>query len=74
MTFHENATPFPKVDTNAIVFLSRNLNLVGKSYGSGAIKVESRNLDKVPIPEHIVDKYNLKRQKYKTKTQQLELF
>lgn len=52
----------------------QNLRLVGKSYGSGAIKVEPRNLDKVPIPEHIVDKYNLKRQKYKTKTQQLELF
>ena len=52
----------------------QNLRLVGKSYGSGAIKVEPRNLDKVPIPEHIVDKYNLNRQKYKTKSQQLELF
>ncbi|BAZ87481.1 hypothetical protein NIES806_37040 [Dolichospermum compactum NIES-806] len=52
----------------------KNLRLVGKSYGSGAIKVEPRNLDKVPIPEHIVDKYNLSRQKYKTKSQQLELF
>ncbi|MEA5531686.1 hypothetical protein VB638_19290 [Dolichospermum sp. UHCC 0684] len=52
----------------------QNLRLVGKSYGSGAIKVEPRNLDKVPIPEHIVDKYNLTRQKYKTTSQQLELF
>jgi hypothetical protein len=52
----------------------QNLRLVGKSYGSGAIKVEPRNLDKVPIPEHIVDKYNLNRQKYKTTSQQLELF
>ena len=52
----------------------QNLRLVGKSYGSGAIKVEPRNLDKVPIPEHIVDKYNLTRQKYKIKSQQLELF
>lgn len=52
----------------------QNLKLVGKSYGSGAIKVEPRNLDKVPIPEHIVDKYLLNRQKYKSKSQQLELF
>ena len=52
----------------------QNLKLVGKSYGSGAIKVEPRNLDKVPIPEHIVDKYNLNRQKSESKTQQLELF
>ena len=51
-----------------------NLRLVGKSYGSGAIKVEPRNLDKVSIPEHIVDKYNLNRQKSESKTQQLELF
>jgi hypothetical protein len=51
-----------------------NLRLVGKSYGSGAIKVEPRNLDKVPIPEHIVDKYNLNRQKLESKSQQLELF
>jgi len=57
-----------------LFFLSRNLNLVGKIYRSGAIKVEPCNLDKVPIPEHVVDKYNLKRQKYKTKTQQVELF
>jgi hypothetical protein len=52
----------------------QNLKLVGKSYGSRAIKVEPRNLDKVPIPEHIVDKYLLNRQKYKSKSQQLELF
>jgi adenine-specific DNA-methyltransferase len=51
-----------------------NLKMVGKSYGSGAIKVEPRNLDKVPIPEHIVEKYQLNRQKYKSKSQQLELF
>jgi len=31
----------------------QNLSLVGKSYGSGAIKVEPRNLDKVPIPEPV---------------------
>lgn len=38
-----------------------NLNLVGKSYGSGAIKVEPGNLSKLPIPEHIVNRFNLKR-------------
>ena len=28
-----------------------NLSLVGKSYGGGAIKVEPRSLEKLPIPE-----------------------
>ncbi|MBD2136960.1 N-6 DNA methylase [Anabaena sp. FACHB-1237] len=55
-----------------------NLKLVGKSYGSGAIKVEPRNLNRVPIPEHIVEKYNLnlhqKPQKCTNKIQQLALF
>jgi hypothetical protein len=51
----------------------KNLRLVGKSYGSGAIKLEPRSLDRVPIPEHIVEKYNLK-QKYESKNKQLELF
>ncbi len=51
----------------------KNLRLVGKSYGSGAIKLEPRSLDRVPIPEHIVEKYNL-RQKYESKNRQLELF
>lgn len=50
-----------------------NLRLVGKSYGSGAIKVEPGNLIKLPIPEHIVEQFNLKRQ-YKTKDGQLEFF
>lgn len=36
-----------------------NLNLVGKSYGSGAVKVEPGNLGKLPIPEHIVNQFNL---------------
>lgn len=39
----------------------KNIQLVGKSYGSGAIKVEPRSLENLPIPEHIVDKYNLKK-------------
>lgn len=50
-----------------------NLKLVGKSYGSGAIKVEPRNLCKLPIPEHIVKLFGLKRP-YKTAEGQLELF
>ena len=50
-----------------------NLKLVGKSYGSGAIKVEPSNLSKLPIPEHIVKLYDLKRP-YKTADGQLEIF
>lgn len=50
-----------------------NLKLVGKSYGSGAIKVEPGNLNKLPIPEHIVAKFNLKRP-YKDADGQLEIF
>ena len=49
-----------------------NLKLVGKSYGSGAIKVEPGNLNKLPIPEHIVVQFNLKRP-YKKSDGQLEL-
>lgn len=36
-----------------------NLKLVGKSYGSGAIKVEPRSLEKLAIPEHVVEKFGL---------------
>lgn len=50
-----------------------NLKLVGKSYGSGAIKVEPNNLSRLPIPEHVVAQYNLKRP-YKTADGQLEIF
>lgn len=50
-----------------------NLKLVGKSYGSGAIKVEPGNLNKLPIPEHIVNRFNLKRQ-YKDTVGQLDIF
>jgi methylase of polypeptide subunit release factors len=50
-----------------------NLKLVGKSYGSGAIKVEPSNLNRLPIPEHIVAQFNLKRP-YKTADGQLEIF
>ena len=50
-----------------------NLRLVGKSYGSGAIKVEPSNLNRLPIPEHIVEKFQIQRP-YKTKDGQLNLF
>jgi adenine-specific DNA-methyltransferase len=50
-----------------------NLKLVGKSYGAGAIKVEPGNLNKLPIPEHIVARFNLKRP-YKNVDGQLEIF
>lgn len=50
-----------------------NLKLVGKSYGSGAIKVEPRNLNKLPVPEHIVLKFGLNR-KYKLVESQMEIF
>jgi len=50
-----------------------NLKLVGKSYGSGAIKVEPSNLGRLPIPEHIVKQFDLKRP-YKTAEGQLEIF
>jgi hypothetical protein len=36
-----------------------NLNLVGKSYGDGAIKVEPRALEKLPIPSSIVSEIEL---------------
>ena len=32
----------------------RNLTLVGKSYGSGAIKVEPRALERLPIPKTVI--------------------
>ncbi len=50
-----------------------NLKLVGKSYGSGAIKVEPGNLIRLPIPYHVVQQFNLKRP-YKTSDGQLEIF
>jgi len=37
-----------------------NLALIGKSYGDGAIKVEPRFLEKLPIPNHVLKQINLK--------------
>ena len=51
---------FPKIDVDtAWKILSHpatvaNLSLVGKSYGSGAIKVEPRALERLPIPQEVV--------------------
>ncbi|KAF5437760.1 hypothetical protein C5S35_02435 [Candidatus Methanophagaceae archaeon] len=39
---------------------SKNLSLVGKSYGGGAIKVEPRALEKLPLPDHLIKKIDLK--------------
>jgi len=36
----------------------KNLPLVGKSYGSGAIKIEPRALERLPIPETLVQLFN----------------
>lgn len=36
-----------------------NLSLVGKSYGGGAIKVEPRSLEKLPIPLQVIKKTGL---------------
>jgi adenine-specific DNA-methyltransferase len=36
-----------------------NLQFVGKSYGSGAIKVEPRSLERLTIPNHIIEKFEL---------------
>ncbi len=33
----------------------RNLTLVGKSYGSGAVKVEPRGLERLPIPRSVIE-------------------
>lgn len=50
-----------------------NLNLVGKSYGSGAVKVEPGNLGKLPISKHIVNQFDLKLPNVKAE-KQFELF
>ena len=36
-----------------------NLSLVGKSYGSGAVKVEPRSLERLPLPTSIVEAVGL---------------
>jgi hypothetical protein len=41
----------------------KNLSLVGKSYGGGAIKVEPRNLERLRIPLHVVIESGIQYQK-----------
>ncbi|MBI2872532.1 MAG: N-6 DNA methylase [Chloroflexi bacterium] len=36
-----------------------NLSLVAKSYGQGAIKVEPRALERLPIPVHVLEEYGV---------------
>jgi len=36
-----------------------NLALIGKSYGDGAIKVEPRSLEKLPIPDSVIEQMGL---------------
>lgn len=36
-----------------------NLSRIGKSYGDGAIKVEPRLLEKLPIPDHVIEEFGL---------------
>jgi hypothetical protein len=47
-----------------------NLGLVGKSYGSGALKVEPRALERLPIPASVLDRWGLA---WKKSPEQLEL-
>jgi adenine-specific DNA-methyltransferase len=35
----------------------KNLNLIAKSYGSGAIKIEPRALERLPIPESLISEF-----------------
>ena len=37
----------------------KNINIIGKSYGSGAIKVEPRSLERLPINENLVAQYRI---------------
>ncbi|MGA9350893.1 MAG: N-6 DNA methylase [Anaerolineae bacterium] len=39
-----------------------NLAMIGKSYGDGAIKVEPRSLEKLPIPENVIEQSGMQAQ------------
>lgn len=47
-----------------------NLPLVSKSYGGGALKAEPRQLENLPIPQHVAEQFNLAA-KYVTRQPQL---
>jgi len=34
-----------------------NLSRIGKSYGDGAVKVEPRALERLPIPDHVIEQF-----------------
>jgi adenine-specific DNA-methyltransferase len=36
-----------------------NLAMIGKSYGDGAVKVEPRSLEKLPIPENVLEQFGV---------------
>jgi hypothetical protein len=36
-----------------------NLTLIGKSYGDGAVKVEPRALERLPIPDNVIQESGL---------------
>ncbi|RPJ55632.1 MAG: SAM-dependent methyltransferase [Dehalococcoidia bacterium] len=36
-----------------------NLVMIGKSYGDGAVKVEPRSLEKLPIPENVIEQFGM---------------
>ena len=54
----------------------RNLHLVSKSYGSGALKAEPQSLKNLPIPDYLVEEFALKAEHGKGKqlTAQFNLF
>ena len=37
----------------------KNLFLVGKSYGSDAVKVEPRAIERLPIPEYVANQFGM---------------
>jgi hypothetical protein len=36
--------------------------MIGKSYGDGAVKVEPRSLEKLPIPENVIEQSGMQTQ------------
>jgi hypothetical protein len=36
--------------------------VIGKSYGDGAVKVEPRSLEKLPIPENVIEQSGMQAQ------------
>jgi hypothetical protein len=50
-----------------------NLPFVSKSYGSGALKAEPQNLAKLPIPDHLIEKFRLL-PRYRVADEQLLIF